>query len=241
MNRAALETLILSENDQIAAQIRAALARAGALSLNFIGAPGAGKTSVLERTLDLLPAHTRAAVLTGDVQTEHDSLRLRRYGYPVRQIITGGVCHLDAGMVASYVGEWVEKGIELLLIENVGNLLCPAAHDLGEDSKIVVMSVPEGDDKPQKYPAIFRKADLMLLNKIDLLPHVPFDLEAVRKNVRQIHAGMEIIELSCTAGSGLERWLQWLSARMQEKRGSARSLGGPSMSGGERAAITKEG
>jgi len=144
MNRVEIEKKVLSENEQIAARLRAALASAGTLALNFIGSPGAGKTALLEGLLQRLPIHTRAAVLTGDIQTENDAIRLQRYGYPVRQITTAGACHLDARMVEKHLGDWLDNGLELLLIENVGNLVCPTSYDLGEDAKVVVLSVAEG-------------------------------------------------------------------------------------------------
>jgi hydrogenase nickel incorporation protein HypB len=216
-----IEKKVLSENDRVAARLREALSSTGALALNFIGAPGAGKTAFLERTLERLPAHTRAAVLTGDIQTENDAIRLQRYGYPVRQITTGGCCHLDARMIENHLDGWPAKGLELLFIENVGNLVCPTSYDLGEDAKVVVLSVTEGEDKPLKYPGIFRKAELMILNKIDLLPYVPFKADLARENARRIHPEIEIIDTSCTTGAGFDRWLQWLAARAERKRAEA--------------------
>jgi hydrogenase nickel incorporation protein HypB len=217
MNRVAIEKKVLSENDRIAAQLREALANTGTLALNFIGSPGAGKTALLEKTLQMLPHGTRAAVLTGDIQTENDAIRLRRYGYPVRQITTAGACHLDARMVENHLDGWLDKGLELLLIENVGNLVCPTSYDLGEDAKVVVLSVAEGEDKPLKYPGIFRKAELMILNKVDLLPHVPFQVAAALENARRIHPEIEILETSCTTGAGLDRWMNWLADRAKRK------------------------
>ena len=222
--RVVLEKKVLSENDQIAARLRAALAGTGTLSLNFIGSPGAGKTAFLEKTLEMLPPHTRAAVLTGDIQTENDAIRLQRYGYPVRQITTAGACHLDARMVEKHLGDWLQEDLELLLIENVGNLVCPTSYDLGEDAKVVVLSVAEGEDKPLKYPGIFRKAELMLLNKVDLLPHVPFKAELAIENARKIHPEIEVIETSCMNGAGFDRWLAWLAARAERKKAAAKPL-----------------
>jgi hydrogenase nickel incorporation protein HypB len=222
MFRVEIEKKVLSENEQIAGRLRDALLSTGTLSLNFIGSPGAGKTALLERTLERLPAHTRAAVLTGDIQTENDAIRLQRYGYPVRQITTGGACHLDARMVETHLGDWLDSGLELLFIENVGNLVCPTSYDLGEDAKVVVLSVAEGEDKPLKYPGIFRKAELMLLNKVDLLPYVPFKAELARENARKIRPDIEIIEMSCTTGAGFDRWLNWLAARVERKKASAK-------------------
>ena len=168
--------------------------------------------------------HTRAAVLTGDIQTENDAIRLRRYGYPVRQITTAGACHLDARMVETHLDRWIENGLELLFIENVGNLVCPTSYDLGEDAKIVVLSVAEGEDKPLKYPGIFRKAELMILNKIDLLPYVPFQADVARENARKINLEIEIIETSCTTRAGFDRWLKWLAARAELKKAAAKPL-----------------
>ena len=224
MNRVAIEQKVLSENEQVAERIRTALAKSGTLSLNFIGSPGAGKTALLEGTLQRLRSHTRAGVLTGDIQTENDAIRLRRYGFPVRQITTAGACHLDARMVEMHLEHWIEDGLELLFIENVGNLVCPTSYDLGEDAKIVVLSVAEGEDKPLKYPGIFRKAELMLLNKVDLLPYVPFNAELARENACNMHPSMEIIEMSCITGVGFDRWMNWLAARVERKRASAREI-----------------
>ena len=221
MNRIEVEKKVLSENDRIAALLRADLRDTGALSLNFIGSPGAGKTALLEKTLERLPRHTRAVVLTGDLQTENDAIRLSRYGFPVRQITTGGCCHLDARMVVNHLDGWLEKGLEILFVENVGNLVCPTSYDLGEDAKVVVLSVAEGEDKPLKYPGIFRKAELMILNKIDLLPYVPFQPALARENARRVNPEIEMIETSCTTGAGFEHWLAWLAARAERKKAEA--------------------
>lgn len=221
MNRVSLEKKVLSENEEIAARLREAFRDSGTLVLNFIGSPGAGKTAFLEKTLERLPVRTRVAVLTGDLQTENDAIRLQRYGYPVRQITTGTACHLDARMVESHLNGWLAKGLELLLIENVGNLVCPTSYDLGEDAKVVVASVTEGEDKPLKYPGIFRKAELMILNKADLLPHVPFNANLAKENARRVNPEIEIIETSCISGIGLDRWLDWLADRSGRKKASA--------------------
>jgi len=221
MSRVPVERKVLSENDRIAAGLRADFERQGTLCLNLIGSPGAGKTSLLERTLAGYAPDGRVAVLTGDIQTDNDARRLARFGFPVRQITTGGTCHLDARMVEQALADWRLQELDLLLIENVGNLVCPASYDLGEAAKIVVLSVPEGEDKPSKYPAIFFKAALLLLNKIDLLPYVPFDLARARENAQRIHPEMEILEVSCATGAGLDAWQQWL----KERRVAAASVG----------------
>src|SRR5580658_548302 len=209
MIRVPVEQKVLSENDRIAAGLRSMLEATGTLSLNFIGSPGAGKTAFLERTLQMLPPGTRVAVLTGDIQTENDAIRLAQYGYPVRQICTAGACHLDARMVQKHLEGWDLAELDFLLIENVGNLVCPTSYDLGEDAKVVVLSVAEGEDKPLKYPGIFRKAELMILNKVDLLPYVPFKPELARAYARRIHPGIEIIETCALTGTGFAEWLHW--------------------------------
>ena len=213
MDRISLERKVLSENDRIAASLRDEFSLRGILCLNFISSPGSGKTSLLERTLAALPAETRAAVLTGDIQTENDATRLARFGFPVKQITTGGTCHLEARMIERALADWRLANMDLLLIENVGNLVCPSSYDLGEAAKIVVLSVTEGEDKPLKYPSIFFKAELLVLNKIDLLPYVPFDLAAAEANAHKIHAGMEIVRVSCQSRDGLTEWLRWLRRR----------------------------
>jgi hydrogenase nickel incorporation protein HypB len=218
MDRIPLEKKVLSENDRIAAELREHFRRHAILCLNLISSPGAGKTSLLERTLEQFPREARVAVLTGDIQTDNDARRLACFGFPVRQITTGGTCHLDARMVERALAEWRLEELDLLLIENVGNLVCPASYDLGEAAKIVVLSVAEGEDKPLKYPAIFFKSELLVLNKIDLLPHVPFDLEKARANARRVHPGMEILEVSCTTGAGLDSWQRWLAQRRETIR-----------------------
>jgi hydrogenase nickel incorporation protein HypB len=213
--RLALEQKVLSENDRIAAGLREHFAASRLLCLNLISSPGSGKTLLLERTLEGLPTGTKAAVLTGDIQTDNDARRLARWNYPVRQITTAGACHLDARMVQKHLEGWDLSGVDYLLLENVGNLVCPTSYDLGEHAKVVLLSVTEGEDKPLKYPGIFRRAELMVLNKIDLLPYVPFDIEACKRNAQSIRPGIQIIETSCTTGAGLEDWRLWLQRRRE--------------------------
>jgi hydrogenase nickel incorporation protein HypB len=230
MSKIPLEKKVLNENDRIAAQLRARFDEHGILCLNFVSSPGAGKTLLLEKTLERFPKLERVAVLTGDVQTDNDARRLARAGFPVRQITTAGACHLDARMVERALDGWRLEEIDLLLIENVGNLVCPASYDLGEAAKIVVLSVAEGDDKPLKYPAMFFRASLLILSKIDLLPYVPFSLAAARQNALRIHPEMEILELSSTTGAGLEAWQAWLQGRRDaaaaDSHGAARAARG---------------
>lgn len=216
MNRVPLEKKVLGENDRIAGRLRDRFAEHGILCLNFISSPGAGKTALLERTLDGL-RQRRIAVLTGDIQTDNDARRLARFGFPVRQITTAGACHLDASMVERALEGWVLEDLNLLFIENVGNLVCPASYDLGEAGKVVVLSVAEGDDKPLKYPSIFFKSELLVLNKIDLLPYVPFDIEQAKRNALRVQPSIEILEVSCTTGQGLDAWQCWLEKRSSRK------------------------
>jgi hydrogenase nickel incorporation protein HypB len=211
MNRIPIEKKVLNENDHIAGALRERFRQSEVLCLNLISSPGAGKTSLLERTLEGFAPLERVAVLTGDIQTDNDAARLKRFGFPVRQITTGGTCHLNARMIERALEDWRLEDLDLLLIENVGNLVCPASYDLGEAAKIVVLSVAEGEDKPLKYPSIFFKSELLVLNKIDLLPHVPFDMEKARENARRVHPELEIVELSCFTGEGMEHWQQWLA------------------------------
>jgi len=222
MERVPLEQKVLSENDRIATELRARFQEHGIFCLNFISSPGSGKTSLLERTLASAPESDRIAVLTGDIQTENDATRLKRFHFPVKQITTGGTCHLDARMIERHLAEWPLEKLDLLLIENVGNLVCPASYDLGETAKIVVLSVTEGDDKPLKYPSIFFKSDLMVVNKIDLLPYVPFELDTAVNNARRIHPGMEYVDVSCLNGQGFDEWLSWLQKRRNAQKCAAR-------------------
>jgi hydrogenase nickel incorporation protein HypB len=213
MNRVPLEKKVLSENDRIAADLRERFRQHGVLCLNLISSPGSGKTSLLERTLESWPRGERVAVLTGDIQTENDANRLHRFGFPVKQITTGGTCHLDARMIERHISDWDLDHIDVLLIENVGNLVCPSSYDLGEAAKVVMLSVTEGEDKPLKYPSIFFKSELLVLNKIDLLPYVSFNIGIVEENARRVHPGMEIVRVSCTTCDGLAEWLTWLERK----------------------------
>lgn len=208
-----VEEKVLNENQRIALDLRRRFAQNNVLCLNFISSPGSGKTTLLEKTLASFRPEDKIAVLTGDLQTENDARRLARYGFPVQQIVTGGVCHLDGRMIERHLESWSLAEIDTLFIENVGNLVCPSSYDLGEEAKIVLLSVTEGEDKPLKYPSIFLKSALLVLTKIDLLPYVPLDIEVAKANARQIHPGIEILEVSCTTGQGMDAWRAWLDAR----------------------------
>ena len=211
--RVPLERKVLNENDRIAAGLRERYRRNHTFCLNLISSPGSGKTALLERTLDLFDRSRRVAVVTGDIQTDNDARRLARFGFPVRQITTGGACHLDAAMVQRALADWSED-LEILFVENVGNLVCPTSSDLGEEARAVLLSVTEGEDKPLKYPATFHHADVMVLNKIDLLPYVPFSAELAVENARRVQPGIEILQVSCTTGEGLDRWRAWIEAHL---------------------------
>jgi hydrogenase nickel incorporation protein HypB len=213
MTRVGLEQKVLSENDRAAAGLREKFAAGRTLCLNLIGSPGCGKTSLLERTLAALPAGSRTAVLTGDIQTDADARRLARYGFPARQITTNGACHLDARMIVRSLEDWGTGPLDLLFVENVGNLVCPTSYDLGEQAKIVVLSVAEGEEKPLKYPGIFFKSELMILSKVDLLPYVPFNRELAIENARTTNPKIEVIEVSASTGSGIDAWLHWIEQR----------------------------
>lgn len=206
-----IEKKVLSENDRIAAEIRKELKKRRIVSLNLVSSPGSGKTSLLEKTLAALKNEIRMSLIAGDVQTENDANRLiKAGGEAVRPIVTGGACHLDARMVEKAITSIELEGIELLFIENVGNLVCPSSYDLGEDMKVALISTTEGDDKPLKYPAMFRRASVMVINKIDLLGLSDFDMGKVKKNARQINGGLKIFEISCRTGDGLNEWYDWL-------------------------------
>jgi hydrogenase nickel incorporation protein HypB len=213
MSRVPLEGKVLNENARVAAELRERFREHRVLVVNLVSSPGSGKTTLLEKTLEQLPQGSRVAVLTGDLQTENDANRLKRYGYPVKQIVTGGTCHLDARMIEKHIADWDLGKLDLLIIENVGNLVCPSSYDLGESAKIVLLSVTEGEDKPLKYPSIFFKSELMVLTKTDLLPYVPFNANEALENARRVHPEIEVVKVSCLAGDGLEEWLRWLENR----------------------------
>ena len=215
MNRVPLEGKVLNENTRVAAELRERFREHRVLVVNLVSSPGSGKTTLLEKTLEAFPAGSRVAVLTGDLQTENDANRLKRYGYPVKQITTGGTCHLDARMIEKHIADWNLEELDLLIIENVGNLVCPSSYDLGESAKIVLLSVTEGEDKPLKYPSIFFKSELMVLTKTDLLPYVPFDAALAIENARRVHPEMQVVKVASLAGEGLREWMTWIERRRE--------------------------
>jgi hydrogenase nickel incorporation protein HypB len=205
-----IEQDILARNNTCADANRRWFGEHGVFAINLVSSPGSGKTSLLVRTIEALHGTLPLAVIEGDQQTARDADRIRAAGAPALQINTGKGCHLDAAMLGPAIGHLVPADDSLLLIENVGNLVCPAGFDLGEAHKVVVLSVTEGEDKPLKYPDMFHAVDLMLLNKIDLLPHLHFDVAQCIANARRINPGLEVIELSAESGAGLPAWLDWL-------------------------------
>ena len=220
-----LEQDILASNDALADQNRARLAAQGIFALNLVSSPGSGKTTLLVETIKLWQQHTAVAVIEGDQQTANDADRIRATGAPAVQINTGKGCHLDAHMVGQAINTLQRDqqlaSNSLLLIENVGNLVCPTAFDLGEAHKVVILSVTEGEDKPLKYPDMFRAADLMILSKTDLLPYLDFDVEAAIRMARQVRPGLQVICLSTKTGAGMDEWLGWLKAGCSKARRSA--------------------
>ena len=208
-----IEKKVLSENDRIAAETRALLKKHRIPTLNLVSSPGSGKTSLLEKTLGALKDQIRVGLIAGDVQTENDANRLLRAGGEmVKAIITGGACHLDARMISRVLAEMDLSKMDLLFIENVGNLVCPSSYDLGEDMKVVVISTTEGDDKPLKYPAMFRRSSVMVINKTDLIGRSDFDLDRVKANALGINPELTVFQVSCRTGVGLGSWYNWLKS-----------------------------
>lgn len=217
-----LEKKVLSENDKLAADIRGSLQKNKIAALNFVSSPGSGKTSLLEKTLQALRNELKIAMVAGDVQTENDANRLiAAGGERIKPLVTGGSCHLDAKMVSKVLPEIDMNELDLFIIENVGNLVCPSSYDLGEDMKVVLISVTEGDDKPLKYPGMFRRSSVMVINKIDMLEMCDFDMDTVKRNALQINGDLKIFELSCRTGEGLDTWFAWLKSLVAEKKASA--------------------
>jgi hydrogenase nickel incorporation protein HypB len=208
-----VELELLARNDAQAAENRRWLAERRVLALNLVSSPGSGKTTLLERTIGRLNGRLPVAVIEGDQQTSRDADRIRAAGAPAVQVNTGRGCHLDARMVADALRELPTPRAGVLLIENVGNLVCPAGFDLGEAHKVAIFSVTEGEDKPLKYPDMFRAADVVLLNKCDLLPHLDFDIELAEACARRVNPDLTILRVSATTGEGLDRWIDWLLER----------------------------
>ncbi len=211
---------VLDVNDTIAQQNRQQFKAQGVFVLNLMSSPGSGKTTVLEKTLSRLMPDIRCAVIVGDICTSNDADRLSKSGAPVVQVNTdefGGDCHLAAHVISKAAENFDLEGIDLLIVENIGNLVCPAEFDIGEDVRVVVLSVTEGEDKPAKYPLMFRECDAALLNKIDLLPYLDYDLGAATGYLAQVHPGMPVFQISSKTEEGLPAWIHWLCGRIKEK------------------------
>lgn len=213
MSIVTVERTVLAKNDEIARHNRSLFASHGTYVINVVSSPGSGKTTLLERTIENLAAHVPMAVVEGDVQTDIDARRLERFHLPTVQIVTNGGCHLEANLVRDAVARISLDGIRLLVIENVGNLVCPSNYDLGEHDKVVVLSVTEGAEKPLKYPAMFQRASVLIINKIDLLPYVDCDMATLRQNALSINPSLKIFEVSATKGDGIGIWCDWVRTR----------------------------
>ena len=218
-----IETDILSKNDRYAQTNRQRLAASGTLALNLVSSPGSGKTTLLCRTVQALKNRIPVSVIEGDQQTANDADRIRATGAPAVQVNTGKGCHLDAHMVGHAIDHLAPEPFGVLFIENVGNLVCPAAFDLGEADKVAILSVTEGEDKPLKYPDMFSAASLVLLNKVDLAPHCDVDLDLYEENARRVNPGVQIIRVSARTGEGMETWLDWLKDRRSDVLDQARA------------------
>jgi hydrogenase nickel incorporation protein HypB len=208
---------IMSANDRLAAENRARLDAAGVFSVNFMASPGAGKTSIIERTVPALAAEMQIAVVDGDIATTIDADRAAAAGATAVQINTGGECHLDAVMLQQALNQLDLEPIDFLIVENVGNLVCPSSFQLGTHKSILIASIPEGDDKPYKYPGMYRGVEVLLVNKIDLLPYIPFDMEYFLRGVEILNPGLTTFQLSCQTGEGVDAWVAWVQDQIKSK------------------------
>lgn len=209
---------VLQQNDEVAAENRELFLQKGIFVLNLMSSPGSGKTSVLERTIEGLSGRLKMGVVEGDIYTTRDAERIEKYGIPVVQINTAGACHLDARMVKPALEDFNLGEIDLLIVENVGNLVCPAEFDLGEDARAAVLSVTEGNDKPVKYPLVFRESRVVLINKIDLLPYTDCDIDQLEKDLKQINPELVLFRVSARSGEGFEPWIAWLEDQVRGKK-----------------------
>jgi hydrogenase nickel incorporation protein HypB len=209
---------ILQANERLASENRRRFDKAGIFVVNLMSSPGAGKTSLLERTIDALAGRMNIAVIEGDLQSSYDAERIQKKGVQAVQINTDGGCHLDANMIQIALDSLDLAGVDLLIIENVGNLVCPAEFNLGEHEKIMILSVTEGDDKPIKYPLMFQICSVLLVNKIDLLPYTDCDLGKIRQSARQLNPAGKVFEISCRTGEGFAPWLSWIEDKVSEHR-----------------------
>lgn len=210
-----LVTNILKANDAIAEQNKKIFDEKRILAINIMSSPGAGKTTLIEKTINILNKEIEIAVIEGDVQSSYDSERISATGVQVVQINTGGACHLDANMISNAINKLNLESVNLLIIENVGNLVCPAGFSLGEDYKVTLTSIPEGDDKPVKYPLMFNVSSTVIINKIDLINVIDYDVEKVKKQCIKINPDLEIFEVSSKTGEGIDNWIKWLKSKMK--------------------------
>ena len=208
---------ILDRNQNKADEVRRELSSKGVMMVNLISSPGAGKTTLLERTCGYLSGKVRMGVIEGDITTDRDAQRLKKYEIPIVVINTEGGCHLDSHSISKVLGSFDLDNLDLLIVENVGNLICPSQFDLGETFKLAIVSTTEGDDKPAKYPMLFREAKAVLLNKIDLIPYTNFNFESFRTDLRGINPTVPLFEISATRGDGLEDWFEWISEQIRVK------------------------
>ena len=215
---------VLKKNDMLARDLRERFRAAGVFVVSLVSSPGSGKTAILEKTLSILASRCRVAALVGDLATENDAARLARSGAPVKQIITGAICHLEAAMVEKALEGWELNDLDFLFIENVGNLVCPSSYDLGEALRLVLMSVTEGEDKPLKYPTIFNTADVAVITKIDIAQAVEFDLAAAKHNIDSVRPGMRVLELSTKTGQGMEGFLNLLESYRRPQAATTASV-----------------
>lgn len=209
---------VLKQNDVVARELRQQFRDAGIFVVSLVSSPGSGKTAFLEKTLTLLRERFSVAALVGDLATDNDAVRLARSGVPVKQIVTGTVCHLEADMVKNAIAGWLPAGLDFLFVENVGNLVCPSSYDLGEQLRLVLMSVTEGEDKPLKYPTIFNTADVAIVTKMDLAAAVEFDAATAKKNIHAVRPGMQIMDVSTKSGAGMAEWIEFLISQRAEAK-----------------------
>ncbi|MDP3200355.1 MAG: hydrogenase nickel incorporation protein HypB [Algoriphagus sp.] len=209
---------LLQANDFVAESIRNQMADNKVLMINIVSSAGSGKTTLMQETVKRLKDTIKIGILVGDLETERDADRIRQVGGNALQIVTGGICHLEAQMIWQALKGFDTKDLDVLFVENVGNLVCPASFDLGEDYRVTLIATTEGDDKPQKYPKMFLTSELMLVSKSDLLPYLPFSVAAVTKDARAINPNIEVIELSAMSGQGIDAWCDWLLAKIKEKK-----------------------
>ena len=209
---------LLQANDFVAEAIRKEMKQRNILMINITSSAGSGKTTLMQETVKHLKDKVNMAVLVGDLETERDADRIKQVGGNALQIVTGGICHLEAQMIWQAMQSINLEGVELLFVENVGNLVCPASFDLGEDYRVTLIASTEGDDKPKKYPRMFLTSELMLISKADLLPYVPFSIEAVTKDALEVNPKIEVLTISSTSGEGIDKWFEWVMERVEEKK-----------------------